>query len=73
MRTIADPPADCQHTTVTKHTTFYTTSASHSHISKPTTAGDWTAHLENLPEDTKWVFIHSDILETGPNLAATLA
>jgi len=73
MRTIADPPADSQHTTVTKHSTFYTTTASHGHICKPTMVADWTSYLGNLPEDTKWVFVHSDIKETGPNLAATFA
>jgi len=72
-RTMADPPADCQHTTVTKHTTFYTTTASHGHISKLTMGVNWTSYLEDLPEDIKWVFVHSNIKETRPNLAVTLA
>jgi len=73
MGTIVDPPAECQHTTVTKNNTFYTTTASDGHIIKLTTAADWTSHLGNLPEESKWVFIHSNLKETRPTLAATLA
>jgi len=73
MRTIVETPANCQCITVTKNNTFYTISAHHGHINKPNTTADWMAYLGNLPEEAKWVFIHSNLKETRPCLAATLA
>jgi len=52
---------------------FYIISTHHGHNNKPNKAADWTAYLGNLPEETKWVFTHSNLKETGPSLAAMLA
>jgi len=47
--------------------------ATYGHISEPTTTVNWTTYLANLPEDIKWVFANSNIRETSPTLAETLA
>jgi len=59
---------------VLKHPTFYTPMATHGHIQEANPIqNNRNSNIENLLEDTKWVFAHSNIIETGPALVEMLA